>query len=296
MSAPPQQAMAPAAQLAPYARAADLGLNVHYFEAGAQHRRTLILIHGLQDEADTWRHVFEPLAQTRRVIALDLPGFGRSDKPRRPYDVPFYVRTLVALMDALKVGYADLMGSSLGAMVAETLALTYPARVVRLVLVGGTIHIVERPAMNPLQYLLLPIYDQRYFASLRRSPQATYDSLRPYYADLDALPQADRDFLYCRVNARVWDEPQRLAALSIQIRLPWFLAFQARRLVRRIPIMPAPTLVIWGEQDRILPIGNGIVRAALQPGARLVRIPGAGHLPHQEQPAAVLGALAHWLG
>jgi len=297
MSTPPQRVMAPAAQLAPYARFIGLPtLTCHYFEAGAQHRRTLILIHGLQDEADTWRHVFEPLAQTRRVIALDLPGFGRSDKPRRPYDVLFYVRTLLTFMDALKVGYADLMGSSLGAMIAETLAITHPARVSRLVLVGGTIHIVERPAVNLLQYLLLPVYDRRYFESLRRSPQAAYDSLRPYYADLDALPQADRDFLYRRVNERVWDEPQRLAALSIQIRLPWFLMFRARWLAQRIPTMPAPTLVIWGEQDRVLPISNGIVRAALQPGARLVRVAGAGHLPHQEQPSAMLGALASWLG
>jgi pimeloyl-ACP methyl ester carboxylesterase len=152
-------------------------------------------------------------------------------------------------------------------------------------------NIVEQSAVNPLQLLLLPISDRRYFEALRRAPQAAYDSLRPYYADLDALLQADRDFLYQRVNARVWDEPQRLAALSIRMRLPWFLAFSARRLVQRIPSIPAPTLVIWGEQDRILPIGNGVIRAALQPGARFVCVPGAGHLPHQEHPAAVLAAL-----
>lgn len=86
MSAPNELTMAPAAQLAPYAKTIalpGLDLNVSYFEAGAQHRRTLILIHGLQDEADTWRHVFEPLAQRYRVIAPDLPGFGRSDKPQK---------------------------------------------------------------------------------------------------------------------------------------------------------------------------------------------------------------------
>jgi len=294
MSAPNELTMAPAAQLAPYAKTIalpDLDLNVFYFEAGAQHRRPLILIHGLQDEADTWRHVFEPLAQRYRVIAPDLPGFGRSDKPRRLYDVFFYVRALLALMDALNVSYADLVGSSLGAIIAEVLALTHPARASRLILLDGTLNIVEQPAVNPLQLLLLPIADRRYFEALRRAPQAAYDSLRPYYADLDALPQADRDFLSQRVNARVWDEPQRLAALSIRLRLPWFLAFSARRLVRRIPTMPVPTLVIWGEQDRILPIGNGITRAALQPRTHLVRVPRAGHLPHQEQPVVVLEAL-----
>jgi len=297
MSCPFPGPMQPAPQLAPYARAVEIrdpGVRVHYFEAGQRHNPTLILIHGLQDEADTWRHVFEPLARTHRVIALDLPGFGRSDKSRHPYGVPFYVRVVLSFMDALRIGHARLVGNSLGAMIAETIALTHPARAARLVLVDGTIHIVERPPAapsNPIQLLLLPIYDRAYFESLRRSTTAAYDSLRPYYADLDGLPQDDRDFLFRRVNERVWDELQRLASLAVQMRLLPFMAFQARWLIRRIPASPVPTTVVWGAEDRILPIGNGVARAALQPTARFVRIGGAGHLPHQEKAEEFLKVL-----
>ncbi|MFC1465083.1 MAG: alpha/beta fold hydrolase [Candidatus Brachytrichaceae bacterium NZ_4S206] len=298
MSNPYPGPMQPAPQLAPHARTLTLqplGVSVHYFEAGARSTPAIILIHGLQDEADTWRHVFEPLAQGHRVIALDLPGFGRSDKARRRYSVPFYVQVVLGLMDALKIGYAMLIGNSLGGMIAETIALTHPARVSRLVLVGGTIHIVERPAAAPrnlIQLLRLPANDRRYFEALRQSPQAAYDSLRPYYANLDGLPQADQEFLFQRVNERVWDEAQRLASLSVQMNLPVFLAFQGRRLARRIPASPIPTTVIWGAEDHILPVANGIARTALQRDARFACIEGAGHLPHQEKPEAFLQAIA----
>lgn len=105
------------------------------------------------------------------------------------------------------------------------------------------------------------------------------------------MPQADRDFLYRRVNERVWDEPQRRAALAIQLSLPLFVVWRARRLARRIPGSPVPTTVVWGDADRIMPIGNGTARAGKQRAARFVRIAGAGHLPHQEQPQAFLAAL-----
>ncbi|WP_169238007.1 alpha/beta fold hydrolase [Candidatus Roseilinea sp. NK_OTU-006] len=298
MSHPYPGPMQPAPQLAPHARTLRLQWPdgaVQYFEAGAPHAPAIVLIHGLQDEADTWRHVFERLAQTHHVIALDLPGFGRSDKARRRYSVPFYTRVVLGLMDALKIGYATLIGSSLGAMIAETIALTQPARASGLVLIGGTIHIVERPAAAPrnlVQLLRLAANDRRYFEALRRSPQAAYDSLRPYYANLDDLPQTDRDFLFQRVNERVWDEAQRLASLSVQMNLPIFLAFQGRALIRRIPASAVPTTVIWGAEDRILPMSNGIARTAIQRASRWIRIEAAGHLPHQEKPEDFLRAIA----
>lgn len=297
MTLPHSDPMQPVPQLAAHARTLALPrlrTTVHCFEAGPPDRPTIVLIHGLQDEADTWRHVFGPLAERHRVIALDLPGFGRSDKARRRYGVPFYADVVRALMDARGITHATLIGNSLGAMIAEVIALTDAPRVSRLVLVAGTIDIVERPAgaaATPLDWLLLPWRDRRYFEGLRRSPQAAYDSLRPYYADLDALPQADRDFLYRRVNERVWDEPQRQAALAIQLSLPLFVVWRARRLARRIPGSPVPTTIVWGDADRIMPIGNGTARAGKQRAARFVRIAGAGHLPHQEQPQAFLAAL-----
>ena len=96
--------MKPAPNLAVFARQIDLaglGVSLHVYEAGAMNAPTMVLIHGLQDEADSWRHVFKPLAQRHHVIALDLPGFGRSTKGKLKYGVPLYANVLLGLMNAL---------------------------------------------------------------------------------------------------------------------------------------------------------------------------------------------------
>ncbi len=289
--------MQPAPQLAPFERAMHLKRSrarVSYFDAGPREAPAVVLIHGLQDEADSWRHVFAPLSEKHRVVALDLPGFGRSDKTQRRYTVQFFADAVLELMDALGIHYATLIGNSLGGIIAETIALQHAARCQRLVLVDGTIAIVKRPATNRgllTQLLFLSRMDKRNFELLRPNHQLAYDTLLPYYASLPAMPQADRDFLFQRVNERVWDEPQRLASLSVQQHLPRFIIGEGRRLVKRIPTMPVPAQIVWGECDNILSIENGEARAAMQAGAKISVIAGAGHLPHQEQPRAFLSAL-----
>ena len=112
---------------------------------------------------------------------------------------------------------------------------------------------------------------------------------------LDTLPWADRAFLAERVVARVWDEPQRLAALTIQKgSLPYFLT-AGRRLAARIPSLVMPTLVVWGGSDAIFPLANARPRADAQPGARLEVLPGVGHLPQQELPDLLLRGLLPFL-
>ena len=144
--------MTQASQLAPYAQTIVLpsvGRIFYYDSANIAARETIILVHGLQDEADTWRHLFQPLMQRYRVLALDLPGFGRSDKAHRNYTPLFFADTLLQFMDALKIGHATLVGNSLGGMIAEWVALMHPARVSRLILLDGTLKIVERHFVGP---------------------------------------------------------------------------------------------------------------------------------------------------
>lgn len=290
--------MQPAPPLAPFERSIHLKhskARVTYFDAGPRDAPAVMLIHGLQDEADSWRHVFAPLAKKQRVVVLDLPGFGRSDKTERTYSVPFFAGVVVELMDRLGIHYATLVGNSLGGIIAEAVALQHAARVLRLVLVDGTLAIVKRPATNHsllTQLFFLDQVDKRNFARLRLNPQLAFDTLLPYYANLPAMLQADRDFLFQRVNERVWDEPQRLASLSVQQQLPRFFLGEGRRLAKRIPTLPVPTTLIWGECDNILAIENGRARVAMQAGATLSVIRDAGHLPHQEQPEAFLSAFA----
>lgn len=290
--------MQPAPQLAPFERSIHLKRSkarVTYFDAGSSDAPAVVLIHGVQDEADSWRHVFAPLATKQRVIALDLPGFGRSDKTERDYTVPFFAGVVIELMDRLGIHYATLVGNSLGGMIAETIALQHASRVSRLVLVDGTLHLVKRPATNHsllTQLFFLGQVDKRNFERLRPNHQLAYDTLLPYYANLPALPQAERDFLFQRVNERVWDEAQRLASLSVQKQLVRFFVGEGRRLAQRIPVLPVPTTVIWGASDNILALENGQARARLQAGATLRVIRDAGHLPHQEQPQSFLSDFA----
>jgi pimeloyl-ACP methyl ester carboxylesterase len=255
----------------------------------------MLLIHGLQDDLDTWRHVFGPLSQRHRVIAPDLPGFGRSNKPGGRYDVARYARDVLGLMDALSIPAAHMVGSSLGAMVAEHLALFSPGRVRALTLIGGTLSVTAQPASTRggLLRRLFPDYvDRRYFAELRADPERAFRTLEPYYASLDNLPEADQQFLRQRVMDRVNDEAQRKAALSVSQGFVRYFIGHLREIRRRTPALTLPTHVVWGEADRVFPFVNGPARAQLQPGASFTAIPNAGHLPQQEQPQALLTLLA----
>lgn len=284
-------------QLAEHAGAITLSdaTRIAYADSAPSSRSDpIVLVHGLQDEADTWRHVFQPLARQRRVLAPDLPGFGRSDKGARRYGIEYFAGAVLRWLDALDIARASFVGNSMGAMICEHIALTHPGRVRDLTLVDGTLAITRQPA-GPRGALLRRLFagwlDKRYFAKLRQSPQAAYDTLRAYYGQLDALPQEDRDFLFQRVNERVWDEGQRLAALSVQLSFVPFFVRNMGAIKRGVPLLGMPTTVIWGGKDVVFPLENGPARAAMQVGARYVEIADAGHLPHQERPHAFLEAL-----
>ncbi len=285
-------------QLAEYAGALTLSdaTRIAYVDsAPSSQADPIVLVHGLQDEADSWRHVFGPLARRQRVLALDLPGFGRSEKRTRRYTLDYFAGTVLRWLDALDITRASFVGNSMGAMICEQIALTQPARVRDLTLVDGTLAITRQPA-GPRGALLRRLFakwlDKRYFAKLRRSPQAAYDTLHSYYSNLDALPQNDRNFLFQRVNERVWDEGQRLAALSVQMNFVPFFMRNMSAIKRGVPKLGMPTTVIWGSNDGVFPIENGLARAGMQTGARYVEIAGAGHLPHQERPETFLEALS----
>jgi pimeloyl-ACP methyl ester carboxylesterase len=286
--------MEPWPALAPHGRSVLLPcsrLRLFCYDLGPPAAPALLLLHGLGDEADTWRHVAAPLAASYRVIAPDLPGFGRSDQPARPYGPAFLRDTVVELMDALDIGEATLVGSSLGAMLAQLVALTRPGRARRLVLIGGTL-LNREQQLGPAAWFLVPGLGERLYTGLRRDPQAAYATLRPFYADLDGLPAADRDFLYRRVNQRVWSDGQRRAYLSALRHLVFWLARSRAEITRRMAALATPTRYIWGERDVIMPMACAHASVAVQPAASLAVVPGAGHLPHQEQPAAFLATLA----
>lgn len=279
--------------LQPFSRSVMLGaMRLHYYDVGDG--PPLLLVHGLGDEADTWRHVLLPLAEHRRVIALDLPGFGRSAHPRRFYTQAFFARTLEALLAALGIERLELVGSSLGAAVAQRLALARPVLVSRLTLIGGALPIEPRWPPAPLWLFVTPGLGEAVYTSLRRSQDESYATLRPYYYDLDGLPAEDQEFLRQRVWARVWSSGQRRAFLST---LRWGVIDGRARAAsnrERLQQLAVPTQLIWGAHDHIQPLAGGEQMASLLPNAQLHVIADSGHLPQQERPQEVVALINAW--
>src|SRR5215470_18888884 len=113
------------------------GLSLHYDVAGRG--PAVILLHGLGGFGRSWRQTIDALATRATVFAVDLPGFGRSAKPRAIYRLGYFARALHGFLDALGVGQASLVGHSLGGAIAVTYALTHPSRVERLALVSALV-------------------------------------------------------------------------------------------------------------------------------------------------------------
>jgi pimeloyl-ACP methyl ester carboxylesterase len=198
-------------------------------------------------------------------------------------------------MDAESLREVVLVGSSLGGAIAELVALRRPDLVRALVLVDGGLP-SNRAVLSAMLPMMIPFRGERIYDSLRSAHDHAVSSLRPFYADFDALPEADREFLGQRVVERVESDSQRRAYFSLlRSLLPWSL-LHGRRLKRGLSAFARPILIAWGTADIIMDhsVADTIVKIA--PRARIVDISRAGHLPHQERPEAlaaeILGFLA----
>ena len=267
----------------------------------AKNPPVFVLIHGLGDEADSWRHII-PLLNSAgyRTLAPDLPGFGRSAAAGKA-NLKSYADVVLRLIRAVLRPSADnggkeaeppvyLAGSSLGALIAEEAAFKAPDLVRGLVLIGGSIPGgPKRPGPIALAKLL---FSRKWYRSYRKNPDGLWTSLQPYYADLDSLPPADKDFLRQRVMARVESPAQEQAffaayrnAVRTYLTASAFYAWKIRRYKGKI-------MLIWGESDRIMPLSSAKSFQSLRADITLSVISGAGHLPQQEKPEALANLMA----
>jgi len=266
------------------------GAKLFLYDTDASGAPAIVLVHGLGDEADTWRRVIPGLAGRWRVIAPDLPGFGRSPLPGRRLTPRFLSSVLLELIELLLLPRAVFMGSSLGAALAQITAVMRPSAVEGLILVDGGLLVRSRVPPSLLA-MLVPGIGERRYRSLEKDRGAAYASLLPYYARLDLLPDAERQFLRERVGERVASDSQRRAYFSVFRSYFGWRLLHGRLAARRARKLQVPVTYIWGAKDRILPIPAADAARALQPDAELTVIDGAGHLPHQERPEEFLRAL-----
>ncbi len=279
----------PHPKLEPFLRQLE---DIAYFDSSSG-AKSVVLIHGNGDEADSWRHVFTALGTQRRVIAVDLPGFGRS-RATGDGSIANLASSVQSFLEALGVCEVDLIGSSLGAVVAARITANAPRLIRSLTIIGGSSPSFGGLHANAaLQPLLEPGTGELYYTGLRElGQQAAFDSLRPYYAALDALPATDLEFLRQRVWARVWSNTQRTAFFA---GLRGLFSDNSSSDAAPLELPSLPTLLIWGESDQIVPISHAHTLLRQLPHATLEVIAGSGHLPQQERPLEVLRVLEDFL-
>lgn len=292
------QSMQPWPTLAEYGKHVilpDQDLKLFYFEAGSEHQQHLLMLHGLGDESDTWRHVFLPLAEDYHTLAVDLPGFGRSDKPDIKYTPQFMMDIALRFLDHQKINKTIIMGSSMGAILAHGLAIKHPNRLKALILIGGALLHTKPMKDWHLQLMQVPFLGEWFYTRLRKDPDAAYASLKSVYHQLEELPEADRKFLYTRVNQRVWSNGQQRAYFSALRNLSTWMKNIQKSLPDQLSQLNLPTLVIHGEHDRLFSELNADKIIEIQPKANKAFIPNLGHLPHQENPEVFLRVTRSWL-
>lgn len=253
------------------------GATVHFQEFGDPADPTLLLIHGFTASVYVWKTVAPALADEGfHIIAVDLIGFGYSDKPSWfDYKITSQARMVSRFMDRLGIGRATLVGSSYGGAISLTLALDNPERVEKLVLVDAVIndeatnHPIMKLAKIPgLGEVITPfLIDSKAFMKIRM--QGTLAPANHHLITKDRIesvirPLHSKDGHKAVLRAgRNWD---------------------ANRIEEDVHLINQPTLIIWGEEDTVIPIHNGETLYNSILNSRLVVLKKCGHVPQEEKP------------
>ncbi len=242
------------------------------------HGEPILLIMGLGYTAHMWHRMRPRLAQHFQTIALDNRGVGRSDMPAGPYPIPLMASDLAAVIDAAGIESAHVFGVSMGGMVAQEFALQYPKRVRSLIL-GGT------AAGGPTAVRSEPEVTQMLKARAEMPPQQAAEAALPYIYDVGTSRERIEEDLAIR---RPWLARPEAYLAQLQGILAW-------EGYSRLPAIDAPTLVIHGENDRLVAPGNAKIIAERIPHAKLIMIPRASHIFFTDQPELAYDAILKFL-
>jgi 4,5:9,10-diseco-3-hydroxy-5,9,17-trioxoandrosta-1(10),2-diene-4-oate hydrolase len=251
------------------------GVRLRTVRAGSA-EPTLVLIHGYGESLITWRSVFDRLAEDHRVIALDLPGAGGSDKPDSSYSLPAITERLSRFLDLWTQGPVVIVGQSMGGAVAASLALKRPDRIERVILIApagyriGLGGIME--TMNPGRARTIGKY-----LALRSFITPIHDPGWMYEPDSMARYDLTEDPKYSRAATRVLQE------------------FDFMGLRNRFKDITQPTLLIWGGLDPVVPFSVGDTLSRTIPCVRFVPLPKAFHRPQAEVPDTVISVIRKFL-
>lgn len=252
------------------------GLRIRYWDAGAG--APVVLVHGIGASLEYWRFTIDALARNNRVIALDLPGCGFSERGPRVPTLDETADLMIGFLDALDLGRASFVGNSLGGLVCLETALRYPDRLDRLILsnsagLGHEVSVFWRLVAVP--GLGTALIELNRWLALREMINLFYH------------PRGSEPELVARCKEWV-ARPDLTDTIVSAARSGVDLRGQRPEIIRlsRLSEIRAPTLLVWGRNDWIIPPSHGEVARRLIPDARLVVLDRCGHCPQLEQPDA----------
>ena len=253
------------------------GVRTRYWAEGGK-GSPVVLVHGLGGFVETWMHNIRPLAANHRVYAMDLLGFGQSDKTPLVRDLNLLVRFINDFLENLQIQYASFIGNSLGGGLVLQYTLDYPQKVEKLVLVDNAG--MGRELCADFRFCVLPVINSLFLKQGQNSPARMLDRL---VYDPSVITGDFQDFTL-KYNSADGAGKALFSVLSAGVNIFGQKRKLTRQLLNRLHAVKAPTLVIWGKQDRVIPVAHADIAVKNIPGARLELFDNCGHMPMFEQP------------
>jgi pimeloyl-ACP methyl ester carboxylesterase len=264
------------------------GAEAAYVDIGEQgDDRPIVFVHGLSGQWQNWLENIPRFAQERRVVAMDLPGFGTSEMPREKISIEFYGAWLEELCERLDLGPVVLVGNSMGGFVAAETAITHPDRVERMLLLSSA-GISTASAYQSATVLVGKL------AGLMVASTATHMRLIARRSELRRLAL----LMLARHPSRLAPDLAYEGFLKGAGKAGFYDALMAcvRYEFRdRLPQVACPTVIVWGEKDMILPVEDADTFVSMIPGARRILFKDTGHVPMAERPSTFNTALDEFL-
>ena len=252
------------------------GRPVNYVDIGAGELEPIVFVHGLGGQWQNWLENIPRAAQERRVVALDLPGFGLSPEPRDGITISGYGRCVDALCERLSLGRVDIVGNSMGGYIAAEVAIQFPERIDQLILVSAAGITSSDIARRPIQTVgrmaaAIAAYGAARHRQIASRPKSRHMALALVARHPSRLKP---DFAYegfFKGTGKPGFDDALVANLDYDFR-------------DRLPDIRQPTLIVWGEKDSILPVKDAQEFERLIPDSRKVVMKDTGHIPMAERP------------
>jgi pimeloyl-ACP methyl ester carboxylesterase len=263
------------------------GTRLNYVDLGSGEREPIVFVHGLGGQWQNWLENLPRASRERRVVALDLPGFGRSEMPHERITIPGYGRWVAALCDHLGLERVEMVGNSMGGFISTEVAIQFPERIDRLVLVSAagisSAEVARRPVFTIGRIATaLATYGAARHRQIASRPHSRHLALA-LVARHPSLLRADLAYegFFKGAGKPGFGDALR-ACLEYDFR-------------HRLPEIRRPTLIVWGENDSIIPVHDAHEFERLIEDSRKVVMRDTGHVPMAERPQAFNDVLIEFL-